>query len=740
MNAATALQATCTTLAAPLQFSVPLDDLAEFAALPEARRVEVQTTLRLLERIHDLRGPGSLDTACATVAATSRHLMRGCSKQSLRRKYETFLGSIDEEHPSGNWRTQVAGYKGPCTLPAEFVQHARRLAEDNHRSMAEAWELLRLQWREGHQIPGYGTWVQHYMALYPERPLPKKWPRGFYPQGWSKRNLYRYAPSKGARTLALRGLAAAKRFFPSVKRDPSGLRPMEWIVIDDFELDCLCVFPGDGRTPAQISPVAGLLAKCVGTRRNLHWGIGARILREEKQKDGSVKQIRSGIRRVDVQVLLHDLFAKYGLPEYEVTIICENATAAISPELELSLQTLFEGRVKIERTNLIDHKTLGNGFTEHGGCPWEKGWVESAFNHLWNIMGNMPGYKGSNQRLNAPGDLDAKIAYTKLLLGQGERALNLPPEKIALLRLPFPSPEAVERAFAWAVAQQDQRTEHKYLGFERVTEFLLEEGGAPRPFNELALLPPSAQQQVITVQRPEAPIERWSRLAHATQFRPVPAAVLALLLLTPKRVTYRNHAVTFAHDKLGYTYVDEAGTVLRGVPEGTEFLGYFDPANPGELHLADLKGAYAGTLRRFGGHRGMVDARDQAAISEMAGVATTIRNRTLAEVRERHADQDAQLAQDKAHNDAIVAAHRAETAGLTTAQRIALAAGDNAAREHTRRQAEARAARPVSTAASSRGLADLAPEAGYRPEPDATTPEDDDAPASFADLTGPLNP
>lgn len=688
MNSALATSSAELAAPAALTFSIPLADLAEFSRVPEARRTEVQATLRLLERIHALRGPGSLEKACATIAANSRHLMRGCSKQSLRRKYELYLGSIDAAHPAGDWRCLVAAYKGPSTLPEIFEQYVKRLAEDNHRSMAEAWELLRQQWQQGHPIPGYGTWVEYYLSLYPDRPMPKHWPRGFYPAGWSKRNLYRLAPSKGARVLFQRGLAAAKKHFPSVKRDPSSLRPMELIAIDDFQLDCLCAFPGDGKNPPQIAPVAGLLAMDVGTRRKLCWGLGAQILREEKMPDGSTRQVRCGIRRVDVQTLLQRMFSQYGLPDYEVTLLVENATAAISPVMELSLMTLFEGRVKVQRTSLIDHKTLTNGFVEGGGTPWEKGWIESLFNALWNVLGSMPGYKGSNARLNGPADLDAKIAYTKLLLGQGERQLNLPPEKIALLRLPFPSPEAVEQAFAWAIAQLDARTNHKYLGFDRVTEFLLQEGGEPQPFVHLALLPPAQQQAVQLVERMESPIERWSRLAPTSNFRPIPPAVLALLLLTPLKVTYRNHAVSFAIDKVGYSYVDAEGTVLAGVQDGTEFLGYFDPAAPEQLHLADLNGAYAGTLSRFGGRRGMVDIKDKAGLQEAAAVQQRIFNRTLSEVRERHADQDAQLAQDRAHNAAIVEAHREATAGLTTAQRIAQAAGTAAAEKHERKALE----------------------------------------------------
>jgi hypothetical protein len=157
--------------------------------------------------------------------------------------------------------------------------------------------------------------------------------------------------------------------------------------------------------------------------------------------------------------------------------------------------------------------------------------------------------------------------------------------------------------------------------------------------------------------------------------------VLAILLLTPKRVAYRNHAVTFVHERVGYSYIDPAGTVLRNLQDGTEFLAYFNVGVPEQLHLATLTGAFVGTIDRLGGRRGMVDLRDKEGLAAAAAATATIFNRAVAEVRGRHADEEQQLAADRAHNEAIVAQHQVETAGMTTAEKIARAAGDAAARQ-----------------------------------------------------------
>jgi hypothetical protein len=704
--------------AAPLVFSVPVADMADFARLPEARRTEIHYALRVLSSLHQQIAQVGKMKALAEVAARHRHAMRGLSVPSLNRKYTSFVAE--------GWRSLVKGYKAPSQQPDAFVQEVRRVAELNHRSMGEAFQQLRERWAAGDSIPGYGTWVDHYVALHPELPVPKTWPRGFFPRGWSVDNLRRYGPSKGARTLALRGFAAAKKHFPSIRRDPSQLRPLELITIDDFELDALCVFPGDqarGLKP-QIGRMAGLLAIDVATRKKLVWGIGQRLEREDRQPDGTIKTVRTGIARVDVQLLIHSLFAKYGLPDYQVTLLVENASAAIAPELQLCLETLFEGRVKIERTGLIDHRTLANGFTERGGRPWEKGWIESTFNQLWNTLGAMKGYKGSNQRLNAPGSLDDAIRYTKLLIGQGERAENLPPEAIAQLRLPFMSPTEAEAAFAWAVAVNERRDNHAYIGFRRVTEYLTGECGAPVPFAELALLPPEKQMTVTPVERMETVEERWAAQLAQVTLTQIPPAVLALLLLTPKRVTYRNHAVTFVHEREGYTYVDKSGKILAGLADGTEFLAYLDPAHPEVLQLVNLQGSYLGELTRLGGVRGAVDIRDKAGLAEAAALQATVFHRAEAEVRGRHAVADAQLAADRAHNAEVVARHRAESAGLTKAEQIGRAAGA-AAQAAVQRDADAKAVQRTVKRAAAR--IDAADEAALRgaPAPAAPVPPAD---------------
>ncbi len=715
-------------VAQPLSFIVPLDDLATLADLPMKRQTEVRVLLPILARVHALLGANSLEQACRTVAAASRHLMCGLSAGSLRRKYNTYAAS-------GQWRDLVRGFKGPNKQPREFALEIRRATQENRVSQTEALNRLRERWAAGETIPGYGNWMERYQIVYPDRPLPKVFPRTFYPAGWSPRNLYRYTSNKGARTLYTRGLAAAKKYYPTVNRDPSALRPLEMIVIDDFELDCMCAFSGDAEHKPQVGRVAGLLAIDVATRRKLHWVLGQRLERHEVQPDGTIKTVKAGISRIDTQLFLHGLFAKTGLPPYPVTILSEEdrAAAGIGKELKLSIETLFNGRVTVDYTGILEHRNLENGFGERGGRPWIKGWIESGFAGLWKILGTLRGYKGNNERLAAPAELKDALDYTKLLFGQGDRALdmrrvtklapelkglidpangalNLPPQLLAQLRVPFENLETLTRLFAGACGLCDRRDNHKYIGFDRVTEWTLDDGMDPQPFAALALLPAEQQTQVTLIERMESPVERWTRLTQEVQFTAIDPAVLAVFMLTPKRVTYRNRAITFLHDRRGkregFSFVDRDGTVLGDVQDGTEFLGYFDPEAPDRLHVTQLNGARTGTLTRLGGKRGMVDIRDKAALAEAGAIQRTLINRDVAGNRELHAETNVLVGAERENNAQIIAAHQAETAGLTPGERFARAATTAAATAMAQQEASKADAAAVHDRAKGQSLAE----------------------------------
>jgi hypothetical protein len=690
------------TLAQPLSFTVPLLDNDEFTLLKAKRRHEVTVTLRVLERMHALRAEPRFVNAVQTLAAGYQHL-GGFSAPSLFRKYAAYVAS------RGNWRSLVKGYKAPSKQPAAFTEFVRGLIEQNRGCAKAALEMLREEiWPSGAEVPGYGTWQDFFRTHWPHLEVPARFPR-VWPVGWSVRNLSRYGPTKAEAKLFSGGIAAAHGNLPKIVRDTSPLRPLELIAIDDFELDVMCKFSGDRERALapQIAYVGGLMAMCVGTRKHLATLFGPMVEREARQADGTVKRKRDHVKQIDVQALLYTVFREHGLPDYDVTILCENRAATITPAMELMLQTVFGGRIHVKRTSLIEHKTLTNGFVESGGTPWEKGWIESDFHYLWNRVKRLPGYKGSNERLNAPGDLPGMLKHCAKFLGQGEHKLNLPEEIVAELPLPFMNEDHLRAAFDFIVLRAEERTNHRFLGFDNVTDFRWPHPALPAPdgidpagpnsFRALALLTREQQALMIPEERKESSRERWERLSLLHPRARVSNAALALFLLAPNKAKWRNHAVTFAVNKVGYSYVDVDGVLPPDLAEGTELLAYVDFNEPGAAVVCTLDGTQLGVLRMLGGSPRGADITDPEAVAQARAQRAEIVNRVLARVRARplHQASNAQLGADKARCEEIVAAYQAETAQLPLAEQLAAAIGEKRALA----QQEAKAVHAVDPAA-----------------------------------------
>jgi hypothetical protein len=607
---------------------VPLVHHEAFYALKQEERERVSLLLRLCDEIG--RAEEGVVAACHRLAL--EHPGRGYSWGSLKNAYYTFLKA------GRDWRVLVRRYGHAQPQPAEFIAEVKRRIEANARGARQGILSLYRDWQAGEKIPGYGSWRDHFLAEFPEREVPAKWPLGFYPRGWGKSQLYTLQSSKAERALVRRGLAAAKPYLPHVIRDRSGLRPLELVVIDDFETDIIVRARHPETGKPELCTCTGLLAIDVATARKLAVGLKPRFKGEEGQ--------RIAITRADVQQLLYSVFCEHGLPTaYGVTILCENAAAAISADFELALATLLG--VQVARTGLLHEKTLRNGFVERGGKPWEKGWIESTFNLVHNMAGALPGQKGASYQLK-PGDLEAKVLFAEKLLS----IEGLTPEQLAELRVPFLPYEEALTAYENIFRRMEERTNHKMQGFAETYDYALPDGSGQVSEDKLATLDlPREQLLACTpVARRESPLERWARIGAGLTFAPVPAAVLTLLLLTPKRAALRNHKVAFEHHGKGYVFSDADSPVLR-LGEGAEFLAYFDPARPAVLHCATLDGAYIGAVQR----RGAIDLRDRAAIgAEQSEIMRVITRHVIEPVRARHAAADAQLADDDRHNLALL--------------------------------------------------------------------------------------
>lgn len=645
---------------------IPFQHHAEWIGTPTEEKQRIKELLRAMEAIkHDDRG---VVQACAARALVNKG-RKGWSKHNLKTLYYGWITTQD-------WRLLRRNYKHESALPVEFTRHLCAMVLREHRSRKQAIERVRASWRAGDVVPGYGTWRQWFAAHYPDRDVPRDF-AGDYPEGWSDTNLRDQMPSRVQITYATKGLGAAQRHLPHLIRDTSKLRPLELVVFDDFKTDIRVCAYNPVLKKWEVVPCVGLLAMDVATRRILHFGLLPRLTlprRITSSNFGTVaacsqpgvcpgqspgKELAAGeedrlrsisVSRADLQLVLKGIFQRYGTPQdYPMTLLVERAAAAITDGLETALEIYFHGQVRVCRTDMLDHRTPANGFTERGGKPWEKGWIESAFNLMHNIAGNLPGQTGSLEQVNAPGDLAAKMAYTIAALD------GLTPEQAAGARLPVLQVDEATAAYGRIFDLMDQRGEHaahRMLGFDTIKVWRTGPGVPYQPISTLQITAGDDPSKLEVVERQQSPRERWACLMQQVKpFAKVPDFVTALLAFTPMaKLKLRNHRLTFVHNGTGFSYLDLAGA-LKDVAEGTKLVGYFDEQAPTHLYVTDQQGRALAVMPR------QADKTDITSPAAISAAQETLRRFFYGQVEQPVTallgGDRAQAIADADHNDAL---------------------------------------------------------------------------------------
>lgn len=610
------------------RYAISLEDMKAFGALKPREQERIKFLLGLFAKME-----------AGGIVATSEALgfqlraMRGYGASNLRALYYKWQ--------EGGWRLLARNFtNGSEPLPTAFVLHLRALMEKNARSMKQAMNQIKRDWVAGEDVPGYGTWQQWFLTEYPDRDLPAACPGT--PRGWGKSNLYALQPVKVQRALATRGLAHAKALLASMVRDTSSLLPLQLVVIDDFEIDQMCYVP----EARGIVRMAGVAAMDVATRRIIGLILKPRLPGSEGQKQS--------ITRAEVRFLLHNVLRDFGVPAHGMTILCENAAAAVTAELETTFLNLFGGKVAVARTGMIDRAVLEHGFKETGGKPWLKGWIESFFNLMHNVAaGELPGQKGANY-LVAPGDLKEKLRAMERLIGTGPRDAQLSAEQLARACITFAKKEELTDAYLQIFKWIEERDDHAMHGFERVLKWRRDHGEAWQPWSTIDTLSPEEREKVQVHPFAQTPRERWAALFPGIVRHTVPVHVLMMLLLTPKKATLKNAKLSFTHNKVGYTWLtDPRGRIAQCVRDGADVLVYFDPTRPDHAHVARMEdGLPLGEVKRFG----KVDLTDMAAVTEAERDLAAHYEAHLAEVRERplHQLDAARRAADDAVNAGLI--------------------------------------------------------------------------------------
>ena len=250
------------------------------------------------------------------------------------------------------------------------------------------------------------------------------------------------------------GRHAATKEAPRVHTTREGLEPGQQYQFDDMWHNTMVIWPGHAKA---VRPLE-LACLDVASAHKVAYGLKPRLERE----DGT----RMSLAESDMRFLLANVLCNIGYHPAGCTLFVEGGTAAIRAPLERILQTLSGGKIEVSRSGVDRTTMLGKWGYENKGNPDHKSYIESSHNVAQNALDHLPGYMGSNSRVDKPEDFDAMIRHiNKELAAQ----VKLSPELIERLKFPILDFATFEEVVAEVYEQISARREHSLEGWARHT-------------------------------------------------------------------------------------------------------------------------------------------------------------------------------------------------------------------------------------------------------------------------------
>ena len=630
-----------------LIFDVPARDAREFARLPWAVQQEVQALLKMFKAIADAKKKAPLIKRFA--AHLNGQGRRGYSAPRLTAKFYAFV------REGGDWRSLVNKAKAPEDtekLPGAFIEFWKKLCEDNQRVTSEAYRELLTIWRTH-----YATDGTHYKAIagYDCWPLAEE--GASHPQGWGKRNLYRYTPDAVELAAARIGIQTASGVGLKLRFGRVGLKPFQFVQCDDHEFDARINFPGQLQSyRPRCFGAAEVLTSCL-----FHLAMKPTLWDIADQSKIGLSQ------KHDAMWFFVSLFTDHGFRlDTGTTALIEHGTTTVSAELEKLFYDCSGGKISFQRSGRYHHAAHGGQFApKSGGNPRFKAIIEGYWRLLNDRLAALPGQVGMD-RLHAPEENGRAEAYNSKLL---KAATSFPVEQAANLILPrLTWDEFCRFVFEkWDAINSD--TQHKIKQWEKCG-FLLKEWRAD--FNaawetetKLLELTTEQRQAVVAVLTQNDSLVRVRRMSRWEAFRKhagelhrldhatIPALVgQSNALRGGDPLTVRNGVFEFedwriAPDALVYLAVDEKGNRLR---EGEKFIGFCNPMSPGALIACDARLRVVAICPPMLQPTPGVDD-----IRPALGLKKSWWSRALASQQARHAPDAEALKFMKAHNERVLA-------------------------------------------------------------------------------------
>lgn len=605
----------------------------ELSCLPDAIRDEVRAWHRALAPLLEAMPDGGLLRAMADVSAGM-----GTSRSTALRKYY----ALRDEGAIGlvNWAKAPKVHK----LPPAFLDHWRKVCEDNQRNCKQAYKILIHHWRHTDaEIPGYTT--------------PPKASRGGVPRGWTYGNLMRFAPSKFERKVARIGRSAAADLRPLVLTTRVGLECGQFYLFDDLEHDVKVNFVGVNRQalrPLELCAL-DLFSAC-----KVAYGLKPTV-----EGDDGAKQ---KIKERDMRFLLAYLLTQIGYRRAGTALVVEHGTAAIREDIERILFDQTAGAITVQRSGIEGAPALHGWYEGRGKGNFRfKAALESHHNLTHNVTAALPGQMGLN-RDHSPEELHGREKANKLLLKACE---SLAPEKVALLRFPFVQFHQFHAILDDIYRFINARHEHELEGFEAAGLVAQEYRLATTekrwlPGETLSKLSTEQQDAVLAlIQQPGlsrcrklAPVEVWEQGRRGLVKLPVWCVpdILGHDLAIERKVgadglfCFEDRELAAAPFRYLARAMNRDGyeVLLR---DGETYQTFVNPFALDQLVVCDVRGGYIGTCRRLESVR----KDDPEKLYKAMGDAAHTEVVRLGEYRARHAGEVEQKVEDERFNKLILA-------------------------------------------------------------------------------------
>lgn len=593
----------------------------EFHRLEKDVQEHIRLHLAVCERI--AAHPAGVIAGCAH-EAKANPFYKGMSASSIMRRYYAYM-------KDGDWRVFApkAKLRSIAThLPQVFIDYWHSICLANKRKIRPAWRQLVQNWSNGEHVPGFGTWRDYWGEVLGHDQLPDKCPPDL-PRGWTYETLNRLRPAVAELQLVRFGIAATRSILPHVIGTRDGMRPMEYVVFDDVELDFLTLVPGVER-PCKIRAI---VCKDVATDVWLRFVLRPALVREDGKQDG--------LKLRDMKRLCLELVTNFGYPkDFVSNWIVERGTATL-PEAEiLALAELSGGMIKVHETSMISGKVLLGGYADKSvGNSWGKAWIESGFNLLHNELADLPGQKGRRYDL-APAELEARKKAATQLIRAGQA---LPPDLRLMLRLPFLDIYQAQEQLTSALMRINVMEGHNCEGFKQIIKWRMDPGDQWKTEDRLLDLHPSMMDKIETKAFLETRMERWARLIKGVHLEKMAEEFAPRWMDDHRKVTVQKYQIKLQVEGQTHTYFHRDSALLY---EGAEYLAYYNPFDLDHIYLTNAAGAYRGSLPRVKAIR----RDDQEALERRLADCKHTLNQQIASVRAKTTAHTEQAIEDMEHN------------------------------------------------------------------------------------------